>query len=105
MKPDKPGVWEWFKEDGERCLVEVYDVNTYLKKTFPDIEPYLRVAWAGGYYNVNDEHDPENPQYDHLMKAEWPDRWGTWVAPNGAIPEKWLYLVPTAAERERYGEK
>ena len=89
MKPDQNGIYEWFEQDGTKRLVEVVDV---CKGMFP---PYLRVYWWGGYYNVNDEHDALNPQYDELTKAEWPDRWGNRVADNHGLPEDILYLMPT----------
>lgn len=85
-KPTCPGIYEWYDDNGSKRLVEVVDV---CKGMLP---LYLRVYFAGGYYNVNDEHDPENPQYDELTKAEWPDRWGNRVADNHGLPEQDLYL-------------
>lgn len=94
MKPDKEGIWEWFEEDGTKRLVAVCNVSKPLK------EIYLRVYWWGGYYNVNDEHDLEAPQYDPLMKAEWPDRWGNFVGEHGTVKDEDLYLMPTAEQRK-----
>lgn len=99
MKPDRPGIWEWFEEDGTRRLVEVYDVSSRLREAYPEEPPYLCVYWWGGYYNVNDEHDAENPEYDDLMKSEWPDRWGNRVGDNNSLPEEDLYLMPTPEQR------
>lgn len=87
MKPNKEGIWEWFDKDGTKRLVYVCDVC----KEFP--EPYFRVYWNGGYYNVNDEHDPEAPEYDWACKAEWPDSWGNFVGEHGSIPDEQLYLM------------
>lgn len=94
MKPDKEGIWEWFEEDGTKRLVAVCNVSKPLKEVF------LRVYWWGGYYNVNDEHDPEAPQYDHHMEAEWPDRWGKFVGEHGTVKDEELYLMPTAEQRK-----
>jgi hypothetical protein len=88
MKPDREEIWEWFDEDGTKRLVHVCNVGI-------DV-PYLRVYWWGGYYNVNDEHDPEAPEYDHHIKAEWPDRWGNYVGPVSSVNEEDLYLMPAA---------
>ena len=81
MRPDRPGIWEWFDDDGTKRLVEVFNCAP------PNDPPHLRVYWWGGYYNVNDEHDPEHPEYDHCTKAEWTDRWGERVADNNTLPE------------------
>ena len=97
MKPDQSGIWEWFEEDGTKRLVDVVDV---CKGFCPQ---YLRVFWWGGYYNVNDEHDAEHPEYDEATKAEWPDRWGKRVADNNALPQEQLYLMPTPEQRKMYG--
>lgn len=86
MKPTSPGIYEWIDESGKLRLVEVVDV---CKGLCPQ---YLRVYFAGGYYNVNDEHDPEHPEYDELTKAEWPDRWGSRVADNHSLPVEQLYI-------------
>ena len=96
-RPNKAGVWEWFQEDGTKRLVAV--VNIEHDATRP---PYLRVYWNGGYYNVNDEHDPEAPEYDWAIKAEWPDRWGNYIAPHGCFGDEELYLMPTPEQAERY---
>jgi len=94
MKPDRAGIWEWFEKDGVRRLVEV--VNCAV----PNDPPHLRVYWWGGYYNVNDEHDAEHPEYDHLTKAEWVHgTWGNRIGDNLSLPEEQLYLVPTPEER------
>lgn len=86
MKPTSPGIYEWIDDNGNTRLVEVVDVC----KGF--VPQYLRVYFAGGYYNVNDEHDPQHPEYDWATKAEWPDRWGNRVANNHGLSEKELYL-------------
>lgn len=101
MKPNKAGIWEWFEEDGTKRLVHVCNCEHS-----PQAPPYLRVYWWGGYYNVNDEHDVESPEYDHLTKAEWADRWGNYVGPIGSVEDKDLYLGPTPEQvkeiRKRY---
>ena len=99
MKPDKEGIWEWFEEDGTRRLVAVCNVASPLD------EVYLRVYWWGGYYNVNDEPDPEASELDHLTKAEWPDRWGKYVAGYGELAQEELYLAPTPEQRTKILEK
>lgn len=96
-RPDKAGIWEWFGEDGTKRLVEVFNVMD----KFPDASPYLRVYWNGGYYNVNDEHDPEAPEYDWATKSEWPDRWGNRVGDNLSLSEDKLYLGPTPEQAEK----
>ena len=88
MKPNKPGIWEWFNDEGKKLLVSVVDVGYGT--------PYLRVAWWGGYYNVNDEDD-DNP-------SEWPDRWGNFVGEQGSIPEEQIYSMPTSEERKKMNE-
>lgn len=70
MKPNKPGVWEWFDGNGDKYLLDVVDVGT-------QEHPYLRVYYRGGYYNVND--DPEEPENSPFRDAEWIDRWGNFV--------------------------
>lgn len=84
-KPDKPGVWEWFDSKGIKKLVEVVDVG--------HDKPHLRVYFWGGYYNVNDE--AVGTWEENYSKMEWPDRWGTRVADNNALPNDQLYLMPT----------
>lgn len=96
MKPDKPGVWEWYDDHGVKRLVEVYDINASHRNIFGGA--WLRVYFWGGYYNVNDEHDLSNPEYDIYTKAEWADRWGKRVADNNTLPEEQLYLIPNAEE-------
>jgi hypothetical protein len=100
MRPDKPGVWEWFEEDGTKRLVHVCDVGV------PMGEKCLRVAWWGGFYNV---HDLVNePIYDCNMRqvrtishpAEWPDRWGKYVGPLESVLNDQLYQAPTADQLE-----
>lgn len=99
MKPNKPGIWEWFEEDGTKRLVSVLNIEHN-----PECPPYLRVYWWGGYYNVNDEHDPDAPEYDWAIKAEWPDRWGSYVAPLGCFGEEELYNGPTPEQAKRFEE-
>ena len=74
--PDKPGVWEWFEEDGTKRLVSVCDVG--IRK------PNLRVAWWGGYYSARERTEDifgsvggkwVVTQKDVHYEAEWPDRW------------------------------
>ena len=101
MKPNRQGIWEWFEEDGTKHLVYVCNAM----KNIPHSVPWLRVYWWGGYYNVNDEHDPETPQYDKYTKAEWPDRWGKFVNELGNIPDEELYLSPTPEQREKIMKK
>jgi len=87
MKPDKPGIWEWFDETGHKRLVVV--VNVEPDASYP---PYLRVFWFGGYYNVNDEMVGTDEA--EFNKSEWPDRWGNYVGPTGSVPDSELYLFP-----------
>lgn len=89
MKPDSEGVWEWYDDDGTKRLVSVFNVGRPLG------ELYLRVAWWGGYYNVDDEHDPEHPEHDKYTQAEWPDRWGIRVGDIGCVSELDIYNMPT----------
>lgn len=96
MKPNKEGIWEWFEKDGTKRLVHVCNCEQH-----PQAPPYLRVYWWGGYYNVNDEHDVESPEYDYQIKAEWPDRWGNFVGEHGSIPDEQLYLGPTPEQAEK----
>ena len=93
-RPDKTGVWEWFEEDGTKRLVHVCDVG------IPIGQQWLRVYWWGGYYNVNDEHDPEHPEHDEYTKAEWPDRWGKYVGLPESVTSDQLYQAPTADQLE-----
>lgn len=81
-KPDKPGIWQWYEDDGTERLVCVYDVGFGL--------PYLRVFWWGGYYDVHDGGD---------RLAEWPDRWGEYVGPINSFGDDELYLMPTEEQR------
>lgn len=69
MKPNKPGVWEWYDENKIKKLVNVVDVG------FED-EPYLRVYFDNGYYDVTPEYGDK----------EWPNRWGKYVAPPNSLP-------------------
>ena len=91
MKPDKPGIWEWFNLKGERKLVEVFNCNSKL-------DPYLilRVFWNGGYYNVHDES--VGTIYEQYEKAEWPDNWGKRIGDNHSLPVSDLYLHPSIEE-------
>ena len=82
MKPNKEGIWEWFDTDGAKRLVYVCNVG--------GAKPYLRVYWWGGYYNIY--ADPI---------AEWADRWGNYVGPNGSVNDDDLYLGPTPEQREK----
>jgi hypothetical protein len=99
MKPNKPGIWEWFEEDGTKRLVEVFDVASKLREVNGTEPPYLRVYWWGGYYNVADS--PEEVPGDPFCKAEWSDRWGNYVGPNGSVKEEDLYNGPTPEQAER----
>lgn len=96
MKPDKEGIWEWFDENGTKRLVDVCNVDK------PIGQVCLRVYWWGGYYNVNDEHDTDNPEFDKYMVAEWADRWGNYVGPRGCVAEEQqLYWMPTPEQMEK----
>lgn len=107
MKPDREGIWEWFDEDGNRRLVEVFNVM----KNIPGHRPYLRVYWWGGYYNVNDEvtnlYDCQGNivEKNIVDEAEWTDSWGVRVGDNQSIPQDQLYLMPTPEELELFREK
>jgi hypothetical protein len=83
MKPNKPGIWEWFEEDGTKRLVCVCCLG----------KDWLRVYWWGGYYSVNPE--PETPG------LEWPDRWGSFIGENESVPDEQLYLGPTPEQAEK----
>jgi hypothetical protein len=93
MKPDKEGIYEWFEEDGTKRLVSVCNVAAKLGGVC------LRVYWWGGYYRVNDEHDPDHPEHDVYNKAEWPDRWGNYVGTEDSIPDTQKYWMPTPEQR------
>ena len=67
MKPNKAGLWEWVNDDGKTVVVDVCNCGTLNK-------PWLRVYYAGGYYNVHDEG--VGTWEEEFCKAEWPDRWG-----------------------------
>lgn len=69
MKPNKPGVWEWYDENNNRKLVNVVDVG------YED-EPYLRVYFDGNYYDITKEFND----------IEWPDRWGKYIHQPNSIP-------------------
>ncbi len=97
MKPDKAGIWEWFKEDGTKVLVEVCNVGAWGK-------PWLRVYWWGGYYNVNDETATSGDK-GPFYQSQWADRWGNYVGTNGSVPEDKLYSMPTPEEREKMMKK
>lgn len=86
MKPNKIGIWEWFDEQGNKKLVHVVDFGYEIEGVY---KPYFRVAFHGGYYNVNDESD--NDGYDEYNKAEWPDSWGNYVGPTDSIPFDKIY--------------
>lgn len=49
--PDRAGLWEWFCNDGSKVVIPVCNVFD----NFPDMYPYYRVYYRGGYYNVADE--------------------------------------------------
>lgn len=91
MKPDKPGIWEWYNSKGELKLVGVHDVGYFI--------PLLRVYWWGGYYNVHEdvEGKKRNPNDPH-MNAEWPDSWGKYVGELDSVPNDQLYSLPTQEE-------
>ena len=90
MKPNKEGIWEWFKEDGTKCLVAVYNVMA----NCPNAKPYWRVYFWGGYYNIYNETNPCDPEGNNCTKEEWPDRWGNYVGPINSVPDGQLYLMP-----------
>lgn len=104
MTPDRPGIWEWFEEDGTKRLVEVFDVAAKLREATGHAEQYLRVYWWGGYYNVEAMDDgvfdmEGNKIGNYHFEAEWPDRWGNRVGDNLSLPEEQLYLGPTEEQR------
>ena len=112
MKPNKPGIWEWFEEDGTKRLVRVCDVGVALGKQ------HLRVAWWGGYYDVHDRIEDIYGYRDHQWgvvekdshhKAEWPDRWGKYIGPPESVMQADLYDMPTPEQRteiiKNYKEK
>lgn len=82
MKPNKPGIYEWYSLNGEKKLIEVFNVLDGI----PNTKPLLRVYWNGSYYNVHDENHPLYDADGNIIKnnsiqenAEWPDRWGKCV--------------------------
>jgi outer membrane scaffolding protein for murein synthesis (MipA/OmpV family) len=87
MKPDKPGIWEWFAKDGTKRLVRVWDNGVD--------EIWLRVSWWGGYYNVHKDKAKGQRQ-------EWADRWGNYVGEVHTIPVDQLYIEPTKEEYEKH---
>lgn len=91
MKPNKSGVWEWIDDNGIKRLMAVYNVLA----NCPNAKPYWRVYFWGGYYNINDETDPCDPNGNNCNKQEWSDRWGNFVGEHGSIPEEKLYSMPT----------
>jgi hypothetical protein len=93
MKPNKEGIWEWFDDQGVKRLVDV--ANVEFDKSRP---PYLRVCFWGGYYNVHDEC--VGTWEEEYNKAEWPDRWGSFVGIRGSVSEQELYSMPSSAEME-----
>jgi len=99
MKPNREGIWEWFDKDGNKRLVEVFDVAAKLREATGYADPYLRVYWWGGYYNVNNEGI--GTWEEALNKAEWPDRWGNFVGEIGSVPEEQLYSQPTTEQMKR----
>ena len=78
LHPNREGIWEWTGKNNIPRLVEVVDVGT-------DENPYLRVYWWGGYYDI----------------YEWRGTWGKRVADNGELSEDQVYLMPTEEEREK----
>lgn len=103
MIPDKEGIWEWFEEDGTKRLMAVYDVAKKLREVNGTEPPYFRAYWWGGYYNVADS--PEEVAGDPFCKAEWPDRWGNYIGPNGSVKEEDLYNGPTPEQAEEIRKK
>lgn len=96
MKPNVPGVWEWFDSDGVKRLVSVVDCGTHHGPS----SQYLRVYWWGGYYDVTYIGILPDGK-DH----EWPDRWGKYVCALDSEKYKQiqhkLYEFPTKKQRKK----
>jgi hypothetical protein len=94
-KPDREGIWEWFDELGRMRLVDVVNVA-------PDVtsQKHLRVAFWGGYYDINDDvHDIVDEKGNVVIKdnktfAEWPDRWGRYVGTRDEVNGDNIYFIP-----------
>ena len=97
MKPNKPGIWEWYDDDETKRLVYVFNVFSRASDLV-----YLRVYFWGGYYNVFDGTD--DPGYEWATKTEWPPRWGNRVGDIGSLPQEQLYLMPDKEEMDRIRE-
>ena len=105
MKPDKAGIWEWFDEVGTKRLCFVCDTNEKLREATGHAEPALEVYWWGGYYSIEDRHEPGHPEWDNQLKAEWPDRWGNYLGPAWSFPDEQLYLMPTPEQLDKLGKE
>lgn len=93
MKPNEPGIWEWFDYKGNKRLVMVVNVSEYVE------DQWLRVCFAGGYYNVNDEptelvNTEGKVTGKYTFPSEWPDRWGNRVGNISSVSEDQLYRFP-----------
>jgi hypothetical protein len=86
MKPTTEGIYEWYDDDNRIRLVSVVDCNP--KDGLSD-KPWLRVYFAGGYYNVNDEC--MGTEDEEFSKAEWPDRWGQRFGDLHSVHSDFLY--------------
>jgi hypothetical protein len=102
MKPNSPGIWEWFEENGIKRLVEVVDISCGSK-------PCLRVYWWGGYYSIEDEvnqiTDRNGKPKEFVSKAQWTNRFGNRVANNNSVPEELVYVRPTKEQYDIIMEK
>jgi hypothetical protein len=87
MKPNKPGIWEWYDDTGTKQFVSV--VNVECDPSYP---PYFRVYFRGGYYNINNE--AVGTWEEEFSLAEWPDRWGYYVGDEGCVSNEQIYGTP-----------
>ena len=94
MIPTEEGIYEWFDDDGTKRLVAVCDVSP--KKD----NSYLRVAWGGGYYDIQDSIETLyncdlEPVRTHERKSEWTGgKWGARLGDGDSIPYEQLYKFP-----------
>jgi hypothetical protein len=96
MIPNKTGIWEWFNLDGVRRLVYVWNVF----EKYPNQEPWFRVCWKGGYYDIKpQEEDAETTRLigqtaqERFEEAGWSGgKWGKYMGQYSDFKEEELYL-------------
>ena len=96
MLPNKSGIWEWIDADGTKRLVHVW--NVYEK--YPKNEPYFRVCWGGGYYDIVDSIETLydcnlKPIGTREKKSEWTGgTWGNYVGQLEDFNADEIYSFP-----------